>query len=110
MEQYNVHCSVFVVEMCIRDSPQLAVDVQELKSLISRPCQNTCNESVFEFHFRVRHEDCLLYTSQYSYADGDQWFQWSPDSQWILSDFIGIGGWNNKDVVLDVYKRQPSIT
>ena len=37
---------------------------------------------------------------QYSYADGDQWFQWSPDSKWILSDFIGIGGWNNKDVVL----------
>lgn len=37
---------------------------------------------------------------QYSYSDGDQWFQWSPDSKWILSDFIGIGGWNNKDVVL----------
>ena len=37
---------------------------------------------------------------QYSYADGDQWFQWSPDSRWILSDFIGTGGWNNKDVVL----------
>lgn len=37
---------------------------------------------------------------QYSYSDGDQWFQWSPDSKWILSDYIGIGGWNNKDVVL----------
>ncbi len=37
---------------------------------------------------------------QYSYSDGDQWFRWSPDSKWILSDFIGIGGWNNKDVVL----------
>lgn len=37
---------------------------------------------------------------QYSYTDGDQWFQWSPDSKWILSDFIGVGGWNNKDVVL----------
>lgn len=37
---------------------------------------------------------------QYSYSDGDQWFQWSPDSKWILSDFIGVGGWNNKDVVL----------
>lgn len=37
---------------------------------------------------------------QYSYADGDQWFQWSPDSKWLLSDYIGIGGWNNKDVVL----------
>ena len=37
---------------------------------------------------------------QYSYSDGDQWFEWSPDSKWILSDFIGVGGWNNKDVVL----------
>lgn len=37
---------------------------------------------------------------QYSYSDGDQWFQWSPDGKWILSDFIGVGGWNNKDVVL----------
>lgn len=37
---------------------------------------------------------------EYSYMDGDQWYQWSPDSKWILSNFIGIGGWNNKDVVL----------
>jgi Tol biopolymer transport system component/C-terminal processing protease CtpA/Prc len=37
---------------------------------------------------------------EYSYADGDQWFEWSPDSRWILSDYIGIGGWNNKDVAL----------
>ncbi|MDD6892448.1 MAG: S41 family peptidase [Bacteroidales bacterium] len=37
---------------------------------------------------------------QYSYSDGDQWFEWSPDSRWILSDYIATGGWNNKDVVL----------
>ena len=36
----------------------------------------------------------------YSYADGDQWFQWSPDSKWILTDYIDVGGWNNKDVAL----------
>ena len=36
----------------------------------------------------------------YSYSDGDQWFQWSPDSKWILTDYIDIGGWNNKDVAL----------
>ncbi len=36
----------------------------------------------------------------YSYSDGDQWFQWSPDSKWVLSDYIDIGGWNNKDVAL----------
>lgn len=36
----------------------------------------------------------------YSYSDGDQWFQWSPDSKWLLSDYIDAGGWNNKDVAL----------
>lgn len=37
---------------------------------------------------------------QYSYTDGDQWYQWSPDSKWILSNCIFIGGWNNRDVAL----------
>ena len=37
---------------------------------------------------------------EYSYSDGDQWFQWSPDSRWILTNYIGTGGWNNKDVAL----------
>lgn len=36
----------------------------------------------------------------YSYADGDQWFSWSPDSKWLLVKYIGIGGWNNVDVAL----------
>ncbi len=36
----------------------------------------------------------------YSYADGDQWFRWSPDSKWIITDYIANGGWNNKDVAL----------
>lgn len=37
---------------------------------------------------------------EYSYSDGDQWFQWSPDSRWLLTNYIGVGGWNNKDVAL----------
>ena len=37
---------------------------------------------------------------QYSYADGDLWFQWSPDSRWLLSNYIGNGGWNNSDIAL----------
>lgn len=36
----------------------------------------------------------------YSYADGDQWFKWSPDSKWIVTKYIGVGGWNNIDVAL----------
>ena len=37
---------------------------------------------------------------EYSYSDGDQWFEWSPDSRWLLSGYIGHGGWNNNDVAL----------
>lgn len=37
---------------------------------------------------------------EYSYSDGDQWYQWSPDSRWLLTNYIGTGGWNNKDVAL----------
>lgn len=36
----------------------------------------------------------------YSYSDGDQWYQWSPDSKWFLVTYIGVGGWNNKDAAL----------
>ena len=36
----------------------------------------------------------------YSYSDGDQTFQWSPDSRWFLTKYIGIGGWNNVDIAL----------
>lgn len=47
---------------------------------------------------------------QYSYSDGDQWFQWSPDSRWILADYIGVGGWNNKDVaLLDASGKSPMV-
>lgn len=37
---------------------------------------------------------------QYSYRDGDQSYEWSPDGKWILTDCIFNGGWNNKDVAL----------
>ena len=37
---------------------------------------------------------------QYSYTDGDQDYAWSPDGKWILTEYIGNGGWNNKDIAL----------
>lgn len=36
----------------------------------------------------------------YSYSDGDLSYSWSPDSRWLLADYIGIGGWNNTDIAL----------
>ncbi len=36
----------------------------------------------------------------YSYSDGDVWFEWSPDSKWIICSYIGQGGWNSQDIAL----------
>ncbi len=36
----------------------------------------------------------------YSYSDGDVDFVWSPDSRYLLTSYIGTGGWNNTDVAL----------
>ena len=36
----------------------------------------------------------------YSYSDGDIWFEWSPDSKWLLSTYLGDKGWNNTDIAL----------
>jgi len=36
----------------------------------------------------------------YSYTDGDIEFAWSPDSRWLLTSYIGVGGWNNSDIAL----------
>lgn len=43
---------------------------------------------------------CMDGKYQYSYSDGDIWFEWSPDSRWLLSNYIGTGGWNTPDIAL----------
>ena len=36
----------------------------------------------------------------YSYADGDQGFEWSPDSKWILTKYFEKGGWQHPDIAI----------
>ena len=36
----------------------------------------------------------------YSYSDGDITFSWSPDSQWLVTSYMGPMGWNNMDIAL----------
>ena len=42
----------------------------------------------------------LLKGANYSYSDGDQYFAWSPDSRYLLTQYMGDGRWNNTDVAL----------
>lgn len=39
-------------------------------------------------------------TYNYSYSDGDQYYQWSPDSKWFLVNFFEEGGWQYTDAGL----------
>jgi len=36
----------------------------------------------------------------YSYRDGDQWYQWSPDGKWFAVNFMEVPSWPNSDVAL----------
>lgn len=45
-------------------------------------------------------ERSLLKDANYSYADGDQEFEWSPDSRWLLATYCADGGWQNPDIAL----------
>lgn len=36
----------------------------------------------------------------FSYSDGDVDYAWSPDSKWLLSSYIGKGGWQSDDIAL----------
>jgi len=82
------------------------------------PEDQTCFEPVFSpdgkkiAFLRNRQELCVLDAKtkeittvmpgkfQYSYRDGDQTFAWSPNSKYLLSEYIGTGGWNLTDIAL----------
>jgi len=32
----------------------------------------------------------------YSYLDGDQWYEWSPDGRWFLVQFLSPGRWSDE--------------
>lgn len=36
----------------------------------------------------------------YSYSDGDQWYQWSPDSKWIVAQYMEYPSWPDVDIAL----------
>ncbi|MDO4770300.1 S41 family peptidase [Porphyromonas sp.] len=74
--------------------PKFSPDGKEIAFLRDRT-------SIVVLNLKTRKERVVMDVKyNYSYADGDQWFEWSPDGKWIVTDYIGIGGWNNKDVAI----------
>jgi Tol biopolymer transport system component/C-terminal processing protease CtpA/Prc len=47
--------------------------------------------------------------ANYSYTDGDQWFDWSPDSQWFLVNFLDKTRWSSEVGLLDAAGGKPPV-
>ncbi len=42
----------------------------------------------------------------YSYSDGDQWYDWSPDGKWFLVNFNSTGRWSSEVGLVDAQGKQ----
>lgn len=47
--------------------------------------------------------------ANYSYSDGDQWFDWSPDGKWFLVNFLDKNRWSMEVGLLDAAGGQPPV-
>ncbi|MEZ4829634.1 MAG: S41 family peptidase [Bacteroidia bacterium] len=45
----------------------------------------------------------------YSYSDGDQWYDWSPDGKWFLVTFLDRGRWVSEAGLVSAEGNQPVI-
>lgn len=45
----------------------------------------------------------------YSYVDGDQWFEWSPDGRWLLTSFTDRQRWSNEIGLIDAQGKGPLV-
>lgn len=45
----------------------------------------------------------------YSYSDGDQWFDWSPDGRYLLATFIDRERWSTEVGLIDASGKSPPV-
>jgi Tol biopolymer transport system component/C-terminal processing protease CtpA/Prc len=43
----------------------------------------------------------------YSYQDGDQWFDWSPDGKWLLATFVDKNRWSSEIGLVEAQGKLP---
>lgn len=43
----------------------------------------------------------------YSYEDGDQWFEWSPDGRWFLVNYVDRARWSSEAGLIDAAGKGP---
>ncbi len=48
-------------------------------------------------------------THNYSYTDGDQWYEWSPDGKWFLVQFLDNHRWASEAGLIDAEGKGPIV-
>jgi C-terminal processing protease CtpA/Prc/dipeptidyl aminopeptidase/acylaminoacyl peptidase len=48
-------------------------------------------------------------THNYSYSDGDQWYEWSPDGKWFLVTFLDHNRWSSEVGLADAQGSKPIV-
>lgn len=81
--------------------PAYSPDGKEIAYLENRTAVNIYNVASKQIR------NVLPANRNYSYADGDQSFDWSPDSKYILISFLQDGNWHEQIGLIDVTGKQP---
>ncbi len=76
--------------------PQYSPDGKEVAYLEERTTLRILNLDSNEIR------TVLAGDQNYSYSDGDQAFEWSPDSQWLVSGYLGYNRWEEDLALIPV--------
>ncbi len=113
----NGHWGIWATSLADKDDRYFTYALKMEEKLVSRPGE-TCFQpqvspdgksiaylkdrtAIAVMDLKSGEEKIVLDKSaNYSYQDGDQSFEWSPDSRYILCNYQANGGWNNEDVAL----------
>lgn len=81
--------------------PKYSPDGKEVAYLEERTAVNIINLETKEIR------NILPAEKNYSYSDGDQWFDWSPDSKWLLVHFLDENQWQTQIGLADASGKEP---
>ena len=81
--------------------PRYSPDVKEVAYLENRTTLKVLNLASGKSRLIMPGE------MSYSYSDGDQWFDWSPDGQSLLVSFVDRNRWSNEVGLIDAQGKGP---